>query len=257
MILIDLNQIVIAKIYSFQKPNPLNISSLVNNGLFPKALSRDVFDLVKSIHGDYGNLYGDVVMCADSSNKSWRSILFPEYKAGRKKDSDESTILMKRFVKNFIHEFWMNYRNGPCYVFKIDGVEADDIIGRLVITNPEERHLIVSRDKDFFQLHSDKVVSLDYTKGRIIRENGRQVLKEHIIRGDEGDGIPNVLSDLNTFTDDKKRQTPLTKKRMANLLKEIPENVMPRYEQNKMLISLYDMPEEIDNKIDGVIKCLR
>ena len=37
---------------------------------------------------------------------------------------------------------------------------------------------------------------------------------EHILKGDAGDGVPNVLSDDDVFINDDKRQTPLSKKKM-------------------------------------------
>jgi serine/threonine protein kinase len=246
---------VITRLYFFQHQRRAEVGSLYENPLLPKALSKDIFRFISEIHEEYGHIYGDVVMCADCDGPSWRSDLFPEYKASRKKNKNEDVRDMKRFVKNFINEFWMNYRNGPTYVYKMDKIEADDIIGLLVLSNPQERHMIVSRDKDFFQLHSDMVVSYDYQKTKIIRHDGKKSLQEHIICGDAGDGIPNIMSDLDTFVREEKRQRPMTKSRLSKFMREVPDEHRGRYEQNKMLISFYDIPDQIKTNIMENIKC--
>lgn len=253
MILIDLNQITIVRLYAIKNQRRNESVDMYSNPMIRKALSRDIFDFINKVHEDFGHLYGDVIMCADCLGPSWRKEVFPHYKASRKKYDNEETKRSKEFVKDFLNEFWLNYRNGPCYVYRLDRVEADEIIGHLVLTNPDERHMIVSRDKDFFQLHSDMVVSYDYINDKIIRKDGEKCLREHIICGDSGDGIPNILSDLDTMVTEGKRQKSMTKKRLSKFMNEIPDDLMVRYKQNRMLISFKHIPDEIKSIIVGAI----
>jgi hypothetical protein len=75
-------------------------------------------------------------------------------------------------------------------------------------------------------------------------------LFEHIIRGDSGDGIPNVLSADNTFVDGL-RQTPVTKKKIdawlagaEDLQKVMDTETYRNYQRNKLLIDLDQIPKE-------------
>ena len=251
MILIDFNQIVITRIYMFNSRRNETETSLFENKLFPKALARDIFDFVRDIHYKYGSQYGDVVMCADGKGPTWRKEIFPEYKASRKNITSDAREI-KDFTHAFIDAFYRKYHTGPVIVYSMKGIEADDIIGHLVLTNPDEKHMIVSRDKDFHQLHNSNVVSYDYQKKRIVREDGKKKLEEHIICGDRGDGIPNILSDGDTFVTEGKRQNAMTKKRFNDLLnKPIKDiEILKNYNRNRELISLYDLPQEIVNKIE-------
>jgi hypothetical protein len=85
-------------------------------------------------------------------------------------------------------------------------------------------------------------------------ENPDRYLKEHIFRGDTSDGIPNVLSSDNTFTDGL-RQTPLTKKKISSWMDHLFDDVAPNdevkrnYQRNKKLIDLTYTPKELSNDI--------
>ena len=89
----------------------------------------------------------------------------------------------------------------------VEGAEADDIIGTLVPRHiMSENILIISSDGDFPQLQmyngrsSFTVKQYNPSQKKfIISENPLQELKEKIIRGDKGDGIPNVLSSSDCF----------------------------------------------------------
>ena len=96
-------------------------------------------------------------------------------------------------------------------------VEADDIIAILTqhayILAPDEKILIVSGDKDFQQLQRyENVTQYSPNVNKFIEPDGgaESFLKEHILKGDKADGIPNVLSNDNCL-DEGIRQTPLRK----------------------------------------------
>jgi hypothetical protein len=77
--------------------------------------------------------------------------------------------------------------------------------------------------------------------------------KEHIMRGDTGDGIPNFLSPDNCLVIGS-RQKPVTTKKLEQWMRMSPEafdnNEMIRnYKRNQQLIDLSFIPEDIKNKI--------
>jgi hypothetical protein len=79
-------------------------------------------------------------------------------------------------------------------------------------------------------------------------------VKEHIIRGDRGDGIPNFLSADNTFALGE-RQKVINTKKLAEWLRKTPEefcindNMLRGYKRNQMLVDLDYIPETIKQQI--------
>ena len=75
-------------------------------------------------------------------------------------------------------------------------------------------------------------------------------LQEHILKGDSSDGIPNVLSPDNTFTDGL-RQNPLSKKRKASMLEtgSLSDEIKRNYQRNEKLIDLRFTPPELSDEI--------
>ena len=116
--------------------------------------------------------------------------------------------------------------------------------------------LILSGDKDFIQLQKYRNVTQysPITKKFVNGEDPVQYLKEHILRGDASDGIPNVLSPDNTFVDGL-RQRPLGKKKVAAWADNNIHDVLPNdetvrnYQRNETLIDLTKSPDELYLKI--------
>tara|TARA_B100001093_G_scaffold6187_1_gene6228 strand:- start:3882 stop:4739 length:858 start_codon:yes stop_codon:yes gene_type:complete len=204
--------------------------------------------------------YGKMVIACDSS--SWRKDAYPQYKANRKKGREKSDVDWDS-VFNTFHKVKEELKeNFPYYVLTIDKAEADDIIGALVEETQEfgkhEPVMIISSDKDFIQLHKYNNVEQwsPITKKYIKHENPYQYLFEHIFKGDSSDGVPNVLSDDDTFTSDGKRQSPLTQKKinlwLQNLddLQSVMKEVEYRnYQRNKTVIDLSEMPKNVREDI--------
>jgi hypothetical protein len=204
--------------------------------------------------------YGRMIVCGDGG--SWRKEYYPEYKASRKtnreKDSRDWDKIFNTFtnVRNEIAEHL------PFDVIHEFGVEADDIIATLVQETQEfgkhEPIMIISADKDFIQLHKHGNVKQysPITRKMVSHEDPVLYLREHIFRGDAGDGVPNVLSSDDTFIDEDKKQTPLSKKKIQTWLDDYDnlENVMPsqayrNYQRNKKIIDLEEIPQEVKTKI--------
>jgi hypothetical protein len=77
-------------------------------------------------------------------------------------------------------------------------------------------------------------------------------IKEHILKGDRSDGVPNVLSDDNVFVEGR-RQRPLSKKKIEAWVNEIimtfTEEEKKNYNRNRTLIDLNCIPPELEAKI--------
>jgi hypothetical protein len=193
-----------------------------------------------------------LVICCDGKH-SWRREFFPQYKAMRKSGREASSVNWSEVfeifnqLKNEIKE------NFPYRVIHVDTAEADDVIGTLVLRKREEgeKTLIISSDKDFIQLQREKNV-YQYsptTKKFLNGVDPQEYLKEHILRGDKGDGIPNVLSDDNVIVD-RIRQTPITKKNLEVWMEgSLPKEHSERHERNTELIDLRYTPWHLQNTI--------
>ena len=136
----------------------------------------------------------------------------------------------------------------------IDTAEADDIIGVLVKKHHDQKILILSGDKDFIQLHNKNVQQYNPVLNKFVGkdENPSIYIKEHILKGDRSDGIPNVLSDDNVFIEGR-RQRPLTKKKIESWVNEMvmtfTEEEQKNYDRNRQLIDLSLIPPALQAKI--------
>ncbi len=187
----------------------------------------------------------EIVLALDS--RSWRKKEFQFYKANRVLARAKKTDFnYKEFIEvsnQFIEEIQETL---PYKVIKVQDAEADDIIAVLVNHLEKRKITIISRDKDFKQLlRSPNIVLYDPISKEFKNvDDPYAYLLDHIIRGDSSDGIPNVLSDDNTFVDSSKRQKKITKKVLQELydlgINEfvIQKNVTKNYERNKMLVEL-------------------
>jgi hypothetical protein len=199
--------------------------------------------------------YGPTVVIACDTYGSWRKDYFPYYKANRKAGREESTLDWKwifesiTMIKEELKEYF------PYRVIEVPLAEADDVIGTLahrfgaVMGDGQEKMMIVSGDKDFIQLQKfSNVYQYSPVLKKDIKSNNPEAhLVEHIIRGDGGDGIPNVLSADDILVTPGARQTVLTAKRFETLKEEITKgtHVSTGYSRNKMLIDLSNTPERL------------
>lgn len=250
MQLIDLNQIMLSNMMA-QIGNHTNIE--INTNLF----RHMCLNTLRNINMKFKKQYGEMVICCDDKNY-WRKSVFPYYKANRKKFRDSSELNWTAIFEslNLIRQELKDYF--PYRVIQIDHAEADDIIATLCQKhgNTDEAIVIVSGDKDFQQLQQySNVVQYDPVRKRWIECDEPEVfLVDHIIKGDVGDGIPNILSSDDVFVTDA-RQKPLTAKRIDEIIPQIESNkfvnesLKRNFIRNKMLIDLTEIPEEIYNKV--------
>ena len=249
MILIDLNQGLLSGLMA-------QIAGQKNVKLEEGLVRHLVLNIIRGHVKQFRQEYGEVVLCCDNK-KYWRKEFFPFYKAGRKKAREKSDLdwhLIFDILGNLKQELKDNF---PYKVIDVDGAEADDIIGTLtpIYAGGDNKILILSSDGDFLQLQMYKNVK-QYNpaqKKYIKSENPSAELKEKIIKGDKGDGIPNVLSPADCFVRDL-RQTPINKNRLEKLLNENygdweDENARIGFSRNQTLIDLRQIPSDIKNSI--------
>jgi|TARA_B110000196_G_scaffold138660_1_gene120232 hypothetical protein len=247
MILVDMNQISLASIMMHLH---LNKSKEIDEN----TVRHMILNSLRMYRTKYSSEYGELVLCYDSKHY-WRRDYFSQYKSSRRK-SRETDSKDWDAIFSCLNQIKEEIKNNLPYKFvEVYGAEADDIIG-ILCTEYSEEIMIISGDKDFIQLQKYPNVKQysPITKKRVNGENPDRYLKEHIFRGDTSDGIPNVLSSDNTFTDGL-RQTPLTKKKISSWMDHLFDDVAPNdevkrnYQRNKKLIDLTYTPKELSNDI--------
>ena len=219
-----------------------------------KMVRHMILNSLRMYRTRFSSEYGELVLCHDSRHY-WRRDFFPEYKASRRKGREKSDLDWDAIFQclNAIKEEIKT--NMPYKCIEVYGAEADDIIGTLCATISEEI-MIISGDKDFIQLQRFPNVKQfsPITKKAVNGANPGGYLKEHIFKGDSGDGVPNVLSPDNTFTDGL-RQRPLGKKKIASWVEHDFDDVAPNdevkrnYQRNRKLIDLTYTPDELTKEI--------
>ena len=249
MIIVDLNQTMISNFMA-------QIGNHTNIPIEEDLLRHMVLNSIRSYNAKFKAEYGEMVIACDDKNY-WRRQVFPYYKANRKKDREKSEIDWNAVfvILNKIREELKEYF--PYRVIQVDTAEADDVIGTLVeeFGNTSEKILIVSGDKDFKQLQSYmNVKQYDPVRKRWLEErNPDRYLREHIMRGDRGDGVPNFLSKDDTFVVNA-RQKPLRDDKLSVWLDQEPEvfcdeTMLRNYKRNQQLVDLSLIPDYIKTQI--------
>ncbi len=207
-----------------------------------------VLNVLRLYRTKFVSEFGELVLCCDD-RKSWRKELFPNYKASRKKTRSAAPIDWENLyeclnqLKEELTE-WFPYK-----LIQVDKAEADDIIAVLVgLAN--ERTLILSSDKDFIQLHHFNIRQYSPMQKKFVEGDPKWSLHEKLIKGDVGDGVPNIMSDDNVFIDEGRRQKPITKKKIDAWFELDPDmycdsEMLRNYNRNKQLIDLGEVPESI------------
>jgi hypothetical protein len=261
MIVIDYNQVAIGAFMA-------EVRGRTDIDVNLPLLRHMILNTIRSYNKRHRDEYGDTIIACDNRHY-WRREIFPYYKAGRKTSRESSGMDWSsifdalNIVREELDEVF------PYPVINIDGAEADDVIGTLAEysqTIGEESvlfgditpdpFLIVSGDHDFQQLQKYSNVKQwapAQKKWVKIKQPAHEVLLEHIIRGDKGDGIPNMLSADDCFVQGV-RQRPIRKTLIAEWVKQKPEqfitgDMAAGYNRNSQLVDLTKTPQEIKDAI--------
>jgi hypothetical protein len=248
MIIIDYNQVAISNLIEHVRDtdSPIDI----------EMVRHMILNTIRTYVKKYKLTHGPEVVIACDSRKYWRKDYFPHYKAGRKKNREDSGLDWTKMFEclHTVKDELSTYSHYK--VIEIELAEADDIIGTLAIRNsPHEKVMILSSDKDFVQLQVCPNVE-QYSpimKKEIKVDNPANQLKELIIRGDSSDGVPNILSEDNSFVDGI-RQKSIMSVKVVDWLKQPPEEfcnetMLRNYKRNELLIDLTKIPETIKKSI--------
>ncbi len=239
----DNNQLIIASLFQSMKQEAELSEDLVRH------LILNTYRMYRT---KFKSKYGEIVICSDGGS-TWRKEIFPLYKANRKKSQEKSSVDWTKMhdIMNVIRgEMQENF---PYRNVQIRGIEADDIIATLAKHyHTQEKIMIVSNDKDFQQLQKyPNVEQYSPLKKRLLScSNPEQFIVEHIIKGDTSDGIPNILSDDDSFVDENKRQKPCGEKRIAQIKEELDAWCdTDNWKRNKSLIDFSSIPEDVESVI--------
>ena len=192
-----------------------------------------------------------VIVCWDGAGGSARRKGFvKEYKAGRK------PIRLNREIKNMSesdeieNKIWQQtrlfeYLNCmPVIQLMIDGVEADDIISAVVQhpINKGKQKIIVSSDKDFFQLCDNETILFRpiqkeiLNKNNILQEFGIHPLNFALARAIEGDKSDNLVGVSGVGISTLSKRIPFLSEERSCTIDEVISFAREQYETKKLKV---------------------
>jgi len=263
MILVDYSQVALSAILTFQRELKGDESEVKN------LIRHVVLSTLKSYKKKYGAEYGDIVIACDG-RKYWRREVFSYYKAARKKNRDASDLdwgLIFDTLNDMRIEVAENF---PYKVIHVERAEGDDIIATLAkhlqdnelikegIVEEPQKILILSSDKDFKQLQIyPNVRQWSPMQKKFLDASHREIMDykiEHIVKGDAGDGVPNLLSPDDIFTREGERQRPISRKRLTEFLERgkdacRSEEERRNWDRNEQLVAFDKIPESVTSEI--------
>ena len=252
MIIIDMNLLSLASVMM-----NMRMSGVFDKDKEPQDIEEDmvrhmILNSIRMYRTMFKEKHGEVVLAYDSRHY-WRRDIFPEYKSSRKNGRENNQEQWDK-IFNFLGRLKKEFKEMLPYKFiEVYGAEADDIIGTLCREYQDQKTMIISGDKDFIQLQKyDNVNQYSpITKKMVNGHNPDTYIKEHILKGDSSDGVPNVLSPDHTFVEGL-RQRPLSKKKIEAWIKSetgMSDEVKRNYQRNQKLINLDNTPEDLQKSI--------
>lgn len=248
MIIFDYNQVVISNLMEQIGSSKTQVE--------PTLVRHMVLNTIRAYVKKFKESHGPEVIIACDTKNYWRKDIFPHYKAGRKKSRDSSGHDWVAIFDcmNLIKQELRDY--SPYKVVEVETCEADDVIATLVQKySATQKIMILSSDKDFAQLQRyPNVEQYSPILKKFIKEPlPLAQLKQHIIRGDKGDGVPNILSKDDVFVTGG-RQKPITEVKIIGWMNQEPkefctEEMFRNFSRNETLIDLTKIPENLRSKI--------
>ncbi len=239
----DMNQVILSSLFARLK----NVDEVEED-----MVRHIVLNTLRLYRKKFQSEYGELVLTYDGG-RYWRKDIFPYYKAARKaKQNKDDYDWNKIFsiigkIRDEVEEIF------PYKTIRIDHLEADDVIA--VLTKhfyQEEKIMIVSSDKDFQQLQRYENVK-QYSpkvKGFITNTKPEEYLVRHIIKGDVSDGIPNIISDDDTFVNPDKRQKPCGEKKISAIAEELEAwTNNDNWIRNQKLVDFNQIPDWVEEKV--------
>lgn len=205
---------------------------------------QDIIDTVDKV---------DIVFAIDDSvKKSFRKVLYPEYKAQRVlKKSQYQVPPIKDYILNVLFPELKLAEKYGYKMIKIEGAEGDDIIACL-LNNFKDRYegcLLIASDHDFLQI--DGILQIDMMGRKHERKIGGEILNakdfllSKILLGDNADNINKVF---NRVGEKKVLKLINDKETLKQMLKDNVDS-LKQYDLNRKLISFEYIPKELNDKI--------
>jgi len=251
-----------------------------------------MFNSVRKAWRDFNGTH--VVFCLEG--RSWRKDFYPPYKANRKVLADKRTPREIEDDELFFEAYddMIKFFNDKtnCSVIRCPNAEADDLIATWIQTHPDDDHIIVSTDSDFYQLlannvkqyngTTEEIVSLD---GVINAKTGKPVMDkktgkpktvgdpsfvlfEKCVRGDPTDNVFSAFPGARLKG--SKNKTGITEAyedrerggyNFNNFMlqrwvdhEEVEHRVRDDYERNRVLIDLTAQPDDIKDACRNVVR---
>ena len=250
---------------------------------------------LNSIRKAYRDFGGDhVVFCLEG--RSWRKDFYTPYKANRKVIADQRSVreqeddeLYFEAYNDFI-EFLQEKTNAT--ILQNKQAEADDMIAIWIQERPDDEHIIVSTDSDFYQLLAPNVTQYNGTTDQIVSLEGFKnaktgewvidkktnevktpvvpewVLFEKCVRGDSADNVFSAYPGARLKG--TKNKTGITEAyedrhtggyNFNNFMlqrwvdhEEQEHRVRDDFERNKILIDLTMQPDEVKEQSKAIIE---
>jgi 5'-3' exonuclease len=251
-----------------------------------------MFNSIKKAWNDFN---GDhIVFCLEG--RSWRKDFYPPYKANRKVLADKRTIKEQEDDEMFFEsynamvEFFEQKTNAS--VIRCPQAEADDLIATWIQQHPNDNHIIISTDSDFYQLlapnvcqyngTTEQIVSLEgfvdaKTGKRVIdKKTGQEkevpdpkwILFEKCVRGDATDnvfsaypgarkkGSKNKTGMQEAFEDMGRGGFNYNNFMLQRWVdhEDVEHRVRDDYERNRTLIDLTAQPQEIKDHCKQIVE---
>ena len=251
-----------------------------------------MFNSFKKVWRDFNGSH--VVFCLEG--RSWRKDFYTPYKANRKvtmdkrspREQEDDELYFEAY--NDMVEFFKDKTNVT--VIRQPESEADDLIATWIQQHPDDNHIIVSTDSDFYQLMApnvmqyngttDQIVTLDgfidaKTGKRVIDKKTKEekalpdpswILFEKCVRGDSSDnvfsaypgarkkGSKNKTGMLEAYEDMATQGFNYNNFMLQRWVdhEEQEHRVIDDFERNKILIDLTLQPDDIKAKCKAVIE---
>jgi 5'-3' exonuclease len=242
-----------------------------------------MFNSIKKAWNDFNGSH--VVLCLEG--RSWRKDFYKPYKANRKVTMDKRSVREQEDDELFFEAYddmtTFFREKSNCSVIRQANAEADDLIATWIQQHPDDNHVIISTDSDFYQLLADNVTQYNGTTDQIVSLEGFKnaktgewvidkktgekktpvvpewVLFEKCVRGDSADNVFSAFPGARLKG--SKNKTGITEAYNDRLTggynynnfmlqrwvdhEEQEHRVKDDFERNKILIDLTMQPEEI------------
>ena len=263
MIIVDFNQTAISTLMG-------ELAGRTDVEIRKDLIRHMIINAIRSYKVKFGAEFGEMVIACDNRHY-WRKDKFPYYKASRKKARQDSGFDWKLIFDTLSEIRAELAAFFPYQVIDIEGAEADDVIAVLSqwtqdnaliqegLDEVPQPVLILSGDHDFIQLQKFKnVQQFSPIHKKWVKPDSTisSYLMEHIVKGDKGDGIPNILSEDDTFVTDK-RQKPVTAKKLEawqqlsldDFHNHVDVDIARNFQRNRYLIDFEYIPDTVRNNI--------